>query len=301
MCFIMNSRMIVYAEDYEEKEVPIATFTQSEYDMYMEFKQTPQSELITRGYSIDDIELITKFSIEETLLERAKMSEEKLYNMNYNAKQIAILKEYDGSPIEQNPQLKGVFADLTGTISKVGHSTYRMKTKFTWEWSNEPLFSGTAITDIVACGFTATNNNNMNSVVTTVPSGTTCSIEYYQGSKLIGVKSHPISYKDPHGNIEVKFKISDTGNNGQIGFGKKGTLTVDIQEEKIMNALYSTSFAFGYGHSTISPTSPSIGVSFSSTGASGGVSLSFAKGTENMFYKTLILKYNGDNTIYNGN
>lgn len=72
-------------------------------------------------------------------------------------------------------------------------------------------------------------------------------------------------------------------------------MTIVVKEEATSNTLYSAAFAFGYGHTTLT-YSPSISVSVSGISPS----LSFGLGTEETFYKTIVINNEGQYDIYNG-
>lgn len=293
LCFSLNNT--VYAEEINTEANVGLIFTQNEYDIFVALKQTPKNMLESSGYSYETIEAIQSFSIEEAVLERANLSDQELLNMGYSERQISLLRTYDGSPIEQNPQMRGVFADLTGQIQKESAGKTRMKVSFTWEWSNSPFLNGSAISDIVTCGFAATNDDNLSSVITV--ESATCSVDYYVGTTKMGTLHPTVTYKNPQSHIEVKFQHCEEFTDGQ-GFLQSGKLQVTVKEESTVNELYSVSFAFGYGH-TVFTVSPSISVSVGG-GITGGVGLSFGFGTENMFYKTMILKHDGTYQIFDG-
>lgn len=294
----------IAASDIGDEGVEIGSFVANEYDMYLELQNTPSSVLLKSGYDYEDVEEIKSTSVEEILYQRGQMTESELRNMGYSQETIELLKAYDGSPIEDNPQLYGTFADLNGDLKVINYGTSKMAVKFNWSWSNSPLLSGTAITDVVTCGFAGTNNNNLPCTMTFDKDNSKCRINYYQGDygyfTYIGYKDKDISVKNAHQHVEVKFKMSEPFSNGKkIGWAQNGYMIIGIKEERTVNQLYSGTFAFGYGH-TVVTISPSISVSVGS-GFSGGVGLSFGTGTENMFYKTAVVNRYGKYDIFNGN
>ena len=232
------------------------------------------------------------------------MPEDDLRDMGYSQETIELLKAYDGSPIEDNPQLYGAFADLNGNLYVVSYGDTRMAAEFAWNWSNSPLLSGSAATDIVACGFAGTNTNNLPCTMTFDAARSEGVVYYYQGNTEVpvyaGSKTLDISVKNVHQHVEVRFPMSESfgGTTGKTGWAKNGHLIVGIKEEMTVNQLYSAAFAFGYGH-TSRTLSPSISVSVGS-GFSGGIGLSFGSGTENMFYQTVVVDHEGNYDIYNG-
>lgn len=117
MTMLLSMCATAVAEEIEMEEV-IASFTTNEYDSVMKLKQTSDAELKKLGYSAEDIAAIRSFSFEKAFLERAQLPENELYGLGYNADQINLLKSYDGSSLEDNPQIKGLIAKITGNITK---------------------------------------------------------------------------------------------------------------------------------------------------------------------------------------
>lgn len=313
-CLLLILPTVAYAVDAEdpvtsmleenvdtmEDGISIGTFVTNEYDMYLEMQNTPTALLLENGYEIGEIEELKNTSVEEILYERGQMSEEELIAMGYFEGTIKLLKEYDGSPIEDNPQLYGIFADLSGDLSVKSYGKSKMAVRFTWEWSNAPLLSGTAITDVVSCGFAGTNNENVSCVMTFDKSNSECIVSYYEqgddGLTYLGHKSPTISAKNVHNHVESRIRMSEEFNSGRsIGWAKKGYLTVAIKEENPIYQLYSGTFAFGYGH-MVGAITPSISISFDSI----SIGLTFGTDTEEMFYKTITVDATGKFDIQDG-
>lgn len=278
----------------------IGTFVKNEYDIFVERQNTPTTTLLEQGYSLEEVEQIKSMTVEEILQQRADMSVQELQNMGYSIDRIKMIKEYDGSPLSESPEVRGVFADITGRLYVETYGKSKMSVMFSWSWSAQPvLFFG--VQDIVSCGFAGTNNNNLPCTMRFDDKVSICRVNYYQmdGNTpvYIGSKDQKIVVKNVHQHVEVKFNMSDVVNVGW-GWAKSGYFLVGIKEEKTLNRLYSGTFAFGYGH-TVFTTTPSISISVGS-GVSAGVGLSFGLGTENMFYKTIVLKNTGAYNIYNG-
>ncbi|MDR2944704.1 MAG: hypothetical protein LBU81_06475 [Methanosarcinales archaeon] len=276
------------SEEVLQEEV-LATFTTNEYDMWLELKETPDHELRKSGYSVKDIAAIKNFSFEEALFERAQLSEEELHNMGYNDTQISLLKSYDGSPLEENPQMMAAASTFIGSITKKTYSKSNMSASFNWMWQSAPVIM---MTDIVTCGFSAVGNGSIQRVVTATDVSSTATYIHdniYNASH----RTTPISYKKINSHVESKIPLSYNN-----GWAHSGEFTVKLNEAVSGNNLLITYFAFGYGHSTYSIT-PSISVNVGGSGI-GGIGLSFASGTDAMYYSTMVLSHNGSTQIYNG-
>ncbi|WP_316557333.1 hypothetical protein [Methanimicrococcus hongohii] len=267
-----------------------ASFMTTEYDVVMKMKQTPVSLLEKAGYSAETIDTFTNFSFEEALLERAQLSENELFELGYNESQILLLQSYDGGSLEDNSQMNSLFAQVTGNLSGESYSKNRIEANFSWEWSHAPLLNGRIITDVVACSFIATNDENIACAV--MVDDASCTIEYYRGDSKIGEDYPSFSSLNGYGIPEAKFPMSKSFGY-TTGWAKKGTLTVAVKEVVPSDKLYSVYFAFGYGHTCLT-LSPSIRTS-------GGGGLMFGLGTDDMFFKTISVRHDGTYDIYNGN
>lgn len=217
------------------------------------------------------------------------MNEQELFGLGYDADQITLLKSYSGSPFEDNPQIKALLAQLKGNITKGSYIPNKsLETKFNWEWNTAPLIGGSLITEIVTCGFVGVNSANQFSAI--YSNSSSCKIDYYGTdalgiSRIIGNKSHYVN--STTNGVEVKFRINE-GFSYSTGWAKKGTFTVRVREVYQVNDLKAATFAYGYGHSTISAT-PSISISISGT----SVGLSFGSRVNPEFYERKILYNNG--------
>ena len=269
----------------------IDSFTVTEYEVITDLKQSSDSELMKRGYSTNEIAEIKDFSFEKSLLERAQLSEKSLYGMGYNSDQIALLKSYDGGPLENNPQMVAVFGTLSGTIYKNYMYSNQASAIFTWQWSNTPLICG-PLRDTVACYFTATKTGGgSHTVVALNNSSTYCDVEYYFGNSKMNTTRYNVAFPSPQKSAEVKFPM-EKNINGADCWAKKGTMVIAIREDVVVYNMAIAYFTFGYGHSVLT-TTPSVNVPF-------GGGLEFGIGVTREFYKTIRLNINGTSQIYNG-
>lgn len=113
---------------------PVETVV-NEYDIYVREKENTEGE-----YSVMGIGDTEEKTIEELYLERAALSEEELVaQYNYSEEQIAILKAYDGSPIEENPQLRAVSASMSGRVTTSTAYSYLVAATLSWSWNQKPF------------------------------------------------------------------------------------------------------------------------------------------------------------------
>ena len=186
---------------------------------------------------------------------------------------------------------------MTGRLTATRYTRTDMEARFNWEWSSAPLLCGLATIDVVACGVAGTGTNGIARTITVDTSKTSCGIYYYYQGTYYGYVAQSISAKEPHQMANSSFPMSEEYDNGLIlAWAKRGDFTVRINEETPASELYSTTFAFGYAHSTIK-TAPSISISPGSS-FPGGVGLSFSSNSEEMFYQTIIIKNDGSYKIY---
>lgn len=276
---------IIINERVDASEEVIDSFVSNEYDYVMKLKQTPDAKLKKMGYTTEEIVTIKEFSFEEAFLERAQLTEIELYGLGYNADQITLLKAYDGSSLEDNLQMRGLIAKVTGNITRGSYTPNKsLETKFNWEWNTAPLLSGSQITEIVTCGFAGIKSDNGFAAV--YSNSSSCKIDYYGTdaagvTRIIGNKSHTVN--STSNGVEVKFRINE-GFGYSTGWAKKGTFTVRVREVYQINDLKAATFAYGYGHSSIT-ASPSISISISGV----SVGLNFGKNVNPEFYERKIM------------
>ena len=282
----------------EGEAVLVGTFQKNEYDMYIELQETPDSVLYESGYTDEDIEKIKSTTIEDLIYQRAQLPQDELLGMGYTQEEIQILKAYDGSPLSENPQLRRLFADLSGELYVVAYGHYRMTARFEWTWSSKPLLSGPLIMDTVACGFLAIDENNDICAVKYDEDWSECIVSYYNGNKNVGNPEQEILVRDINGHVESQFRMSG-GDVIEPGWAKEGSFEVSITEVVTAKEMEWAKFVFVYGHTTLEVT-PSIDISISYGGAMPSISVDFGIGTEEMFYKTLEINREGEYDIYSG-
>lgn len=299
----ITSGRIQLDEKNSGKGVLIGTVEKNEYDMYLELQNRSSSDLLHDGYTEEEISIIRNISFEELLYERALLPEKQLEAMGYSPEQIKDLKNYDGSPIESNPELRGLFAEVDGKFYVSNYGTSEMGLRFDWSWSNTPVFKGTAISDIVTVAFSGTNQNNLPCVLTTSKNDCECFVYYYRvddGSYVDDIE-YKVDVVDIHQHVEIKFPMGIVTYPEGNCWAKGGHITVNVAEEAPANQLYSTTFSIGYGHTVIglSVTGPSITLSLTGT-ITGGIGLVFGKSTEKMVYNQVVVKNDGTYHIYEG-
>ena len=99
---------ITQAEEISEKE----TYQLSEYDYYLTVRKMTFDEA-EKTFGINKHDYETVLSIENQIVKLAAMNNRKLYERGMTDTQINALRKYDGSKIEDNPQLRSFLASLS--------------------------------------------------------------------------------------------------------------------------------------------------------------------------------------------
>lgn len=201
-------------------------------------------------------------------LERAKLDEEVLIKYyGYSKEQVDILKNYDGSPIENNPQLAAASATLSASMSSGTCTTSKLTAYIIWRWSNAPLLSGPGITDRVAVRWTGTATNG--SVINLAVSKAEIIINYHYDGAYVKSQTVSSTIIDQYCKAETPVLMDNGYGTALVG---KQTLVINkIGTLPIKEA----SIAFMYGH-----CDTSLSVSFSYP-ISFGISINVG---ENAFY-----------------
>lgn len=113
----------------------------SEYNAYIETKQKTDADLIAEGYTIEEINELRDFCLEDALLERASHTQQELYAMGYTDEQIDLLKAYDGAPLTADNPVLAATAVCTGSITfnSYNASTKQLMFLYHFSWSVQPL------------------------------------------------------------------------------------------------------------------------------------------------------------------
>lgn len=238
LCIMVPLCMPVADAVVSDEENVVATFTFNEYDALIQDMGSQYSQVS-----------LNESTIEQLILDRANLSTNQLRLMGYSTDQIEILKNYDGSPLVENPQLRGVFANLSGEITKVLANEKEIYVLFAWEWDKNPILSSQAITDQIGIAYNATNSNSQPMNVKTTTS--VAYVRYYKDARLLDTVSYHPQVVEPNHFSKLSFPC---GANFQLpdsyytGFAKTGTLNLIFSPEAPNNPIYSVSVAIGYCH-----------------------------------------------------
>jgi len=210
----------------------------------------PTDALLAKGYTSSEIDTIKNYPIEEKLLELASIPAQELSARGYSDKQISLLKIYNGEPINENSPFRGIFADLTVTPKNLSASPSSIKISYSWNWSNAPALTGTAITESIGLGFSGTNSQSspMNVKITS----SSINVQYYyNGTRYDDVNSYDIKISDATSFVKCNFPagIQHEDRDGLFyAFAMKGTLTATFSPVASGNNLHAVTTIFGYDH-----------------------------------------------------
>lgn len=259
----------------EHTPMLLAEQTSNEYDMYVEMKDD-SGDAIIDGQKVEDI-----------LMQRASLPKDVLEDeYGYSDNQIQILKEYDGTPIEENPQLRGIFANVDGYLYLMEQSNDSVTVRFYWTWDGAPLLHGVAITDVVTCAWIGVDSSNGDHALRLVEEDSICEVDYYHNDDYIYREEVELDDTNPDLSTEAKFALGSP----QAGvYAKVGYMDVTVEEPVNVNDLEYSTFVFAYGHMTMT-VNPSFSVSVDGI----SVSLSPGFGTEEMFNGSISVWADGD-------
>ena len=263
MCFLLidstNEFSCIHAKQHVKIEDNNEISYVNEYDVMVKEKKDTQNNSL----------VITKTTnhktYEELYLERARLDEKTLINdYAYTLEQVKILKEYDGSPIEENPQLARASAILSARIYAGGCSNTELNVMAEWSWSNAPILSGPGVTDKISFRWQGTNLSG--SPINLVDNASIFAmIYYYKGGSYVTTTSINRTLKEPYGAAEMPVKMQVS-----TGTALRGTVTSTLRNSgsaKILEA----GIVFVYGHCSILDNSISFAYkSWSSFTLSGG-------------------------------
>ena len=156
----MSVGMPAFAAEKESIKFADSKVVTKETDIYFHWQKSTDSELLAEGYSVDDIEEIREFSLENAFLERAKLTDNELRAKGYTEEEITILKEYDGGTINENSAVLLAAAECEGSISKGDYTGNNAKgsIKYSWTWDHEPLVALTDKAVVAWAAYRATDN-----------------------------------------------------------------------------------------------------------------------------------------------
>lgn len=271
-CLVAGIMMLGLSTNVSASTKDVNSVTINEYDKYVEIRSTSNQKLLDEGIDLETINYVKSNEIEERLSELSNLSEDDLYNMGYAPEQIEIIKNYSGERIENVPELRAAFADMTTSVSKVKASTVSLAIKYAWNWSKQPIFSGPKVEDIVGIDWTGSDKGGNVLNLAFQSASSFCDVYYCSnGDSSYTKKSYTVTNENSYNKASAVFPMSyytGSGSSQVNHWAKKGSVIITVNRvgSKVIN---EGAFVFAYGHSTIfgSPSisliPPGAGVAFS--------------------------------------
>lgn len=245
----------------------------SELEWYIQSKNKTDGQLLSEGYSTEEIQVFRNFSPEEVYLERSHYDVHILHGMGYTDEQIQIIKAYDGSEITYNSPILKASAVCTGKIEFVSYSaSLGFRFRYRFNWSTVPVFQHR---DYVAVNWVAYDSNGYE--ISTSCTAKITEIDYYITETTTYLAADwpsatVMNYNFNGYKAGYDVSVLRTASNGDSvwTWAKAGNMLLTIEPDG--SKAISTVKAFGaVGHQTLGG-STSVGFS---TGA-GGSSISFS-------------------------
>ena len=157
--------------------------------------------------------------------------------------QINALRKYDGSKIEDNPQLRSVLATLSVSLIKVSGSSSAVTVRANWSWNSRPLVTSTTYFETTAFRWKAYNSLGTQITASFNSSGSYCYVSYYNGSTAQTTQRKVITIGNSNSHVYSQFTTAVIVGNVEC-WAKTGYMVVKITG----SYLSRVDFGFGYNH-----------------------------------------------------
>jgi len=265
-----------YFEEQLDEPVLLNSVSINEYDMYV--ASQADSNVLARG----------SITAEAALLERAQLPEKTLISYGYTDDEISILKAYDGSSIDENPQLKGLFADLSVRLYRMAYDSHGVTVRFFWNWETPPVLHSFVTIDNISCAWVGVGTDNKPHALRFQGKDSVCEVEYFDGDKSVGREKIEIDDEDVNSCVKAAVHMGEMDAFG--GWSKRGYMDITLVEPVPTNELSYSTVAFVYGHQTsLSGGSAAFTIHVE------GLDISFTPkfGTEEMYNGSISIWTNG--------
>ena len=279
-----------------------STTVTNEYEMILQAREAQEAQ--QREGNIFKNSSFNDDGAELAYLERAALPEETLESMGYSPEQIAILKAYDGGPLEEHPELLAASSNLTITANKSTMGRTSASATFTWSWDIFPVIY---LTDGVAFQWrgTATTGSPLDINIDETPSLSYVKVDYYKAglNTYHDTETQDLHHVDAktHGQADIPMSMI-IDNAGTTVYAKSGIarIYVDIVDDTT-GLLQEVTFSFAYAHTSVSlGASVSVSFDFASGPSSVGISIAptFATKASIVGYQGIAINYNGNVTKF---
>ncbi|MBQ3384832.1 MAG: hypothetical protein IJG59_06420 [Erysipelotrichaceae bacterium] len=226
------------AEEISETE----TYQLSEYDYYFTVRKMTFDEA-EKTFGINKHDYETVLSIENQIVKLAAMNDSELYERGMTDTQINALRKYDGSKIEDNPQLRSVLATLSVSLIKVSGSSSAVTVRANWSWNSRPLVTSTTYFETTAFRWKAYNSLGTQITASYNSSGSYCYVTYYNGSTAQTTQRKGITIGNSNSYVYSQFTTDVMIGNVEC-WAKTGYMVVKVTG----SYLSRIDFGFGYNH-----------------------------------------------------
>lgn len=249
---------------YAAESISTGNINFSEYEYIVSARAMSKEQAMKAGITEEAYAILHSSAIEdELLLRKSKSDEELMAHYGYSAKEIQILRKYEGERLEENPSLAAVTGTLTITTPNVSTATSTtIYFWFDWSWDHKPVVNNTDILAINWSPTFGTQNGNMR----IMSSYSKHYVKYTYMGLDVDTRQFSFEQIDATASIQQKFPMLYDLTDAWASWGEA---LVYLQATEGSAPLTSIDIVIVYGHATLVL---SAGVSFP---ASGGISVSW--------------------------
>lgn len=284
MISLLNSNNVLAAE-VDNKDIVTNTVTVNEMEYINSILNSTDEELLSKGYSEEEISEIRQHNYNDDLLSLGELSTTELKQRGFSDNQIKDIKEYDGTvDAVEYATINGLSnAELNGrfyVVQKVAKQSVEIWYRFTW--TSVPIF---AAIDNVVVAWSA------------------CDANSYPILTSVMYESHEVTYHNPNTeeqlyyipsyvNKQIGYRVVDVkmhnGGPYDINYGKVAWGYVAVKTASGSYNLNNIIVGVGYGHTVIGlSASPSVDISGVSIG------INFDWNQQDLFNEVRNFKYDG--------
>lgn len=172
----------------------------SEYDIYVGVKNNKDNNtyLSIFGLSDETVDAIVNGEVEEQLLSIKKLSNDELYKRGYDDNDIAVLRGYNGEPLEEVPSLRSVLGVIYTNMTVPTKTNDVMYVKLKWWWDTLPIVQ---LTDTIGASWWGNSGADLQLLTTYDAYPTKCTVYYNNGQvsypQAADIDKNHITYQIP--------------------------------------------------------------------------------------------------------
>lgn len=228
--------------EFRDNEIYI---TVNEYDLYVHNLQKEKAALTKAGYSVQTIENSRTYEFENRILALGELSEDALAMRGYTNEQIKLIKEYDGTPLEEATQMRAALPTMTAKLSAGDCSTQHISVHLTWTWSAAPATY--VFQDSVAVLFHTYNSSGLEIPARYHTSYTQSMVTYlnYLTGAFYSTRSTSLTSKNVFQHVQTKFDRLDDAYAAYVASGSFNCYL--YLPDEINSSIAFGTFIFEYG------------------------------------------------------